>query len=208
MVSVNGSITFDPALRVDPLSDIIKAGDEPVHYRKFVYLMMHKPQGFVSSTDEPGRRTVIDLIPDTYTPFGLFPVGRLDVDSTGLLLLTNDGDLAHRLLSPKHHVEKEYVVTLDKSPEDTAADSFSRGITLDGGYCCKPATLRPSCNPLVVHVTLTEGKFHQIKRMFAALGIRVLALQRIRMGSLLLDETLDAGDIRELTAAELESIRS
>ena len=203
LVSVNGVVVFNPALHVDPVSDVIKVADETVAYRKFIYLMMHKPEGFVSSTDEPGKRTVVDLIPEAYAHFAPFPVGRLDIDSTGLLLLTNDGELAHRLLSPKRHIEKEYIVTLDKQPDDSVADSFLRGVVIDGGVCCKPAQLRLTDDPFVVHVVLTEGKYHQIKRMFAASGIRVLALKRIRMGALPLDETLATGCVRELTAEEI-----
>ena len=206
IVSVNSVITFDPGYRLDPVADIIKLDDEQIIYRKYIYLMMSKPEGFVCSTSERGKRTVMELIPESFLHYDLFPVGRLDEDSTGLLLISNDGEWAHRLLSPRHHVEKEYIVTLDKAPDSKIIEAFYNGVVLDKDFCCKPAGLILTDHPHTAHVVLTEGKYHQVKRMFAALGLHVCSLKRIRIGGLILDEALEYGSVRELTAEEITAL--
>lgn len=225
-VTVNGNVVKDSGRHIDPGTDFIVFDEEPVQYRKYVYLMMHKPQGVISATMDVQERTVLDLLDPQYAAFSLFPAGRLDKDTEGLLLLTNDGDLAHRLLSPRKHVDKTYYVELDGSVDREAAEQFRQGVALDGGYKTKPAELvllpidasgrEPSGNTGAfaekseetresrkVLVTLTEGKYHQVKRMFQAVGREVIYLKRLSMGSLQLDESIPAGGYRELTAEEI-----
>lgn len=170
-----------------------------------VYLMLHKPAGVVSSTGEPGERTVLDLLGGEYQNIGLFPAGRLDKDTEGLLLLTNDGPLAHRLLAPKNHVDKVYYLEVDGVLDQGDAEAARRGIVLADGYQCLPAVLEPISGSSA-YITLREGKYHQIKRMMAALGKPVTYLKRIRFGPLELDERLPKGGWRALTGLELEAI--
>ena len=171
-----------------------------------VYLMLHKPAGVVSATEDREEKTVLDLLPDPYPAMGLFPVGRLDKDTEGLLLLTNDGALAHRLLAPKSHVDKVYYARLDHplGPGDQAA--FAKGITLEDGLVCMPAGLEILGDGREVLVTLHEGKFHQIKRMVASRGAAVCYLKRLSMGALSLDPALGPGEYRPLTEEEVIKI--
>jgi len=203
LVMVDGIIVKDPQMKVDPITSEIYFGEERICFSEFIYLLLNKPAGYISSTYEPGKQTVVDLLPENYIHFNPFPVGRLDIDTTGLLLLTNDGAFAHQLLSPKKHVEKEYEVRTDKMPDSAVIEAFQNGVTLGDGYQCKPARLMIREDTGLLYVTITEGKFHQIKRMFAAFEIQVLALKRIRMGALVLAPSLAPGSIRELTASEL-----
>ena len=209
-VTCDGAVVKAPDTKFIAESARIEIAGAALEYTKFVYLMMHKPAGVISSTYDPRHRTVTDLLPDRYRARNPFPAGRLDIDATGLLLITNDGDLAHRLLSPKKHIEKEYEVWLDKAPGAEVAEGFRRGVTLDGGIALKPAELIYSDEPgggvYMARVILTEGKFHQIKRMFAAFGINVAALKRIRMGALALDPGLPPGGFRELVPSELAAL--
>ena len=193
----------------------IKVNGAAINYRRRVYLMMHKPDGVICATYDPQHMTVIDLLPDSYRNRNLFPVGRLDIDTTGLLLITDDGDLAHRLLSPKKHVEKEYEALLDRVPGSDVAEGFERGVIQDGGARLRPAKLfiipaedlGGNTNKIHrVNVVITEGKFHQVKRMFLVYGINVLELKRIRMGNLCLDPSLALGEHRALTNSELSLI--
>jgi len=202
---------FDKKIIASAVS--IEVGGRALHYNKYIYLMMNKPKGVISASFDPKRRTVADLLPEQYHSRKPFPAGRLDKDTTGLLLLTDDGDLAHRLLSPKMHVEKEYIAVLDRMPDDEVAEGFGRGAELGGGVRLRPAKLLTYTdsagefqhNPPggVVRVILTEGKYHQIKRMFGAYGIAVTELKRIRMGGLMLDQGLAPGKSRELSGTEL-----
>lgn len=189
--------------KADPAASEILVDGEDLGYRRSTYIMLHKPAGLLSATEDKRQSTVLDLLPPELRKQELFPVGRLDKDTEGLLLLTNDGALAHRLLAPKSHVDKLYYARLDKplGPEDQAA--FRRGITLADGTQCMPAELTLLGDGSEVHITLREGKFHQIKRMAASRGAAVLYLKRLSMGSLRLDSTLERGAYRYLTQEEI-----
>lgn len=209
-IKVNGSVVKDRGLHVDPYNDSIELNGEKIEYKEFIYLMLHKPQGVVSATEDKHEATVLDLIDPKDTVFELFPVGRLDKDTEGLLLLTNDGKLAHSLLSPRRHVPKTYeaYVDGDVGAEDVA--QFAAGVTLDDGYKTLPGELvvhsqEHDGDRLISTISLTihEGKFHQVKRMFEAVGKKVVYLKRVRMGELNLDPTLEIGTYRELTSEEM-----
>ena len=173
----------------------------------FVYLMLHKPAGLLSATEDRDQRTVLDLLPEHLRRRGLFPVGRLDKDTEGLLLLTNDGPLAHRLLAPRHHVDKTYFVRVDGELDGADAAAFAAGMMLEDGLACLPAGLEVLEQPDTALVTLHEGKYHQIKRMLAARGKPVVYLKRLTMGPLMLDPVLERGEWRPLSAEEVAALR-
>ena len=204
-VKVNGSIAPAADMKIDPECSTVLVDGQTIEYRQFRYIMMNKPNGVLSATEDAGQETVIDLLPESLRRQELFPVGRLDKDTTGLLLLTNDGGFSHSVISPKRHVAKVYraAVTgiLDKS--DVAA--FEQGMTLGDGTRCMPAKLE-ILRPSVGLATVFEGKYHQVKRMFAARGKHVTALHRLSIGGLSLDEGLLPGQYRELSAEERELI--
>lgn len=208
-VTVDGVAVRDPAMKVDPEKSRIVIGGEEVAYRRFVYLLLNKPMDVVSATTDNRDRTVIDLLSPEYQVFQPFPVGRLDKDTVGLLLLTNDGELNHRLLHPKHHVEKVYHAALAAPMTPADAEAFQEGIVLEDGYRCLPAGLRPlSSDGLLAEVTLKEGKFHQVKRMFHARGNQVTHLRRVAFGPLVLEDALSEGTFRELTEEERQALLS
>lgn len=190
--------------KVDPRASTILVDGEDLGYQPHTYVMLHKPAGVLSATEDRRQRTVLDLLPPELQRRGLFPVGRLDRDTEGLLLLTDDGDLAHRLLSPRHHVDKRYYVRVDRPL--TAADraAFQEGMVLGDGLRCMPAGLEVLGDGTEALVTLREGKFHQIKRMLAARGVAVCYLKRLSMGPLALDGALAPGAWRLLTVEETE----
>lgn len=204
-IEVNDKVVKDSSTKVDPYNSVIKVEGEVVEYKEFIYLMMNKPQGVISATEDFRDRTVIDLISDNYKVFKPFPVGRLDKDTEGLLILSNDGQLAHRILSPKKHVNKVYYAEVDGKVTEEDKLLFMEGVILDDGYKTLPAKLEilDSNNISKVKLTIKEGKFHQVKRMFLAVGKKVIYLKRIAIGGLKLDETLELGDYRELTEKEL-----
>ena len=199
-----------PALRaedkVDPDRSTVLVDGGDIGYARHVYVMLHKPAGVLSATEDPRQETVLDLLPPELKKRGLFPVGRLDKDTEGLLLLTDDGDLAHRLLSPKKHVDKVYQARLDRPLGEADRDAFARGILLEDGYRCMAAELELLGDGTEVRIVLREGKFHQVKRMTAARGSQVLSLKRLRMGPLVLDEALAPGQWRRLTPAEVQAL--
>ncbi|MDF2546222.1 MAG: rRNA pseudouridine synthase [Anaerosolibacter sp.] len=205
-VDVNGVHVKDGSVHVDPQEDVIKINGEKIHYRDVVYLMMNKPQGVISASFDPKVETVVDLVDETYRVFELFPVGRLDKDTEGLLILTNDGKLAHELLAPKKHVPKTYYARIEGRVTDDDGDAFQKGVTLDDGYVTQPASLKilKSDEVSEIELTIYEGKFHQVKRMFEAVGKKVTYLKRISMGNLKLDPQLGLGEYRELTEGELQ----
>lgn len=209
-VAVNGQPAKDSSLHVSPIKDIITVNDIQVIYKEFVYLMLNKPPGYISATEDLREPTVIDLVPEEFSHYELFPVGRLDKDTVGLLLLTNDGKLAHDLLSPKKHVPKKYFARVDGTVSENHVRLFSEGITIDDGYKTKPAELIiiSAGNSSEVELIITEGKFHQVKRMFQAVNMKVTFLKRTEFGPLLLDEDLEPGEIRELTKEELSLLRA
>lgn len=195
-----------PETQVDPATANVLLDGAAVRYQKYVYLMLNKPAGYVSATWDRNLPTVLDLLPEEYRHFQPFPVGRLDIDTEGLCLLTNDGQLAHRLLSPGRHIPKTYYVELDAPATARDARAFAAGLTLEDGYVTKPAslTILPDARAEVV---IEEGKYHQIKRMFACVGRHVRYLKRIKMNRLPLDETLLPGAMRELTQQEMELLQ-
>ena len=202
-VLVDGVPAAAPEQKLDPdRSRVLVDGEEAV-FREFTYVMLNKPAGVLSATEDARQETVLDLLPPELRRRGLFPVGRLDKDSVGLLLLTNDGDLAHRLLSPKYHVDKVYYIRTDAplTEEDRAA--FAGGVLLADGTECLPAGLELLGDGREALVTLHEGKFHQIKRMIASRGAAVCRLKRLSMGTLVLDEGLRPGGFRLLTEEEV-----
>ncbi|WP_110927275.1 pseudouridine synthase [Bacillus massiliglaciei] len=209
-VKVNEVIVKDAKKHVDPNSDHVTVHGVPVEYREYIYLMMNKPQGVLSATEDHHQKTVIDLLELDYAQFEPFPVGRLDKDTEGLLLITNDGQLAHQLLSPKKHVPKTYFAVINSEVTEADSAAFRQGVELDDGYLTKPAELNilKSGPTSDIELTITEGKFHQVKRMFEAVGKRVLYLKRISMGTLYLDEELELGEYRELTPEELKMLQS
>lgn len=185
----------------------LRVDGEAVSTETYTYLMLHKPAGLVSATQDPREKTVVSLLPEHLQRIGLFPAGRLDKDTVGLLLLTNDGPLAHALLAPKNHVDKTYLVRVEGELNGADATAFRAGVTLSDGYRCLPAELEP-LGPSEAKVTLQEGKYHQIKRMCAARGKPVVFLKRLTFGPLALDEALGPGQWRPLTGEELAALRS
>jgi len=206
-VLCNGEVIKDASAHVDENNDVITLNGKKITYRKYVYLMLNKPEGYISATYDKKYPVVTDLVPEEYSHYEVFPVGRLDIDTHGLLLLTNDGDLAHKLLSPKNHVPKTYYVKSDKPIKDGDAEVFEQGIELSEDFTTLPATLQCiSENKKESLVTICEGKFHQVKRMFEAIDNEVVYLKRISMGNLKLDEALEEGECRPLKAEEMDSL--
>ena len=202
-ITVNGVQVKDSSAHVDPSRDTVIYLGREVVYSEFVYVMLNKPEGYVSATDDKSLPYVTELLPEELRRRELFPVGRLDRDTVGLMILTNNGVLAHSLLSPKHHVAKEYYFTAAEPLDKDAERDFEQGITLADGYECKPAGLVLSEDRREGKITLTEGKYHQIKRMIASRDNRVTSLERISFGGILLDETLNRGEWRYLTDEEI-----
>lgn len=204
-VAVNGAAVRDAGQKADPKTDQITVSGRPFLFAKHIYLMLDKPAGVISASRDPKQKTVIDLVPAALRRDGLFPAGRLDRDTTGFVLITDDGNFAHRILSPKQHIPKTYLARLARPADDTLAEAFRTGVMLADGTRCMEAGLRileGGATPLA-EVVLREGKYHQIKRMFAALGNEVTALRRVKMGGLPLDETLGPGGCRVITTDEL-----
>lgn len=205
-VLVDGVPASAPDVKVSAETAAITVDGVPVSGERYTYLLLHKPAGVLTATEDSRQRTVLDLLPPELRKRGLSPVGRLDKDTEGLLLLTDDGELAHRLLSPKYHVDKRYFARVDGPLHQADVDAFAAGMTLDDGLMCLPAGLEPLAEGTCI-VTLREGKFHQVKRMLAARGAPVLYLKRLSMGPLTLDAELPIGGWRELTAEETASLR-
>ena len=203
--TVNGTVVREPDRKVDPGRDTVVFRGTPLVYRQFVYVMLNKPAGYVSATDDRSLPYVLELLPPEYRKRGLFPVGRLDRDTTGLLIMTDDGQTAHRALSPRRHVEKVYSFTcLAPLPPD-AEETFAAGMTL-GDEICKPARLSPSPDRLSGTVALTEGKYHQIKRMFERLDNKITSLKRETFAGIPLDPALAPGEWRDLTEEEIKTL--
>lgn len=209
-VAVNGVTISNPAAKVNVNQDQVFLDGAPFNYSPMLYLMMNKPQGLVSATEDARMETVLDLLTESDRLYKPFPVGRLDKDTEGLLLLTNDGDLGHVLTSPKHRVAKVYRVIIDGAFTPKDAVLFKEGLPLEENWTTLPAQaeLENPDDPSVVLITLYEGKFHQVKRMCAYIGKPVLALKRLEMGPLVLDSKLKPGDYRPLTEAEVEALQT
>lgn len=209
-VTVNGKKEKSAKLQINEDTDEICFDGQKLEYEEFVYYMMNKPQGVISATEDPKHKTVLDLLDDLARSKEVFPVGRLDIDTHGLLLLTNDGKLAHALLSPKRHVDKTYLARINGVMTDADVETFAQGVPLKD-FTCQPAKLElvsidREKDQSLVRVTIAEGKFHQVKRMVAYCGKEVVDLQRLTMGTLTLDEDLKRGEWRRLTKNELEAL--
>ncbi len=201
-VTVDGVAVKDVSKHIDPERCTLCYLGRQIVYRRYVYVMLNKPEGYVSATEDSRLPVVTELLPEELQRMELFPVGRLDRDTVGLMILTNNGPLAHSLLSPRRHVEKEYFFTAAEPLRAGAEVAFREGVTLADGYECKSAGLVLSEDRLSGRITLTEGKYHQIKRMIAAEGNRVIFLERISFGGIGLDRSLSRGEWRYLSAEE------
>lgn len=208
-VSLNGHAAIDSAVHVNPESDLIEIDGEKLVYKEHVYIMMNKPADVVSATYDPKLETVVDLLPEEYSHFGVAPVGRLDIDTEGLLFLTDDGQLAHNIISPKKHVPKKYYAIISGEVTQRDIERFKKGLRLGDGTMTMPSELKilKSGSTSEIELIIFEGKFHQVKRMFLAVGKEVAYLKRLEIGSLKLDESLKPGEFRELTEEELDSIK-
>lgn len=207
-VSVNGKVVESPDAMFNPDKDKLSLFDRPVRVRRFLYIMLNKPAGILSAAKDACTKTVVDLLPPSLYRRSLFPAGRLDKDTTGFVLITDDGDFAHRILSPKNKVYKTYEARLKRPLDEGACAAIADGITLADGTEYMPArveVIKEQAQPLV-RIQIMEGKYHQIKRMFAALDNEVISLKRTHIGGLKLDETLCEGECRELTAEERASL--
>ena len=201
-VSVDGRVIRQSDEKLDPASAAVCLDGEALRYRKAVYLMMNKPEGVITATEDENQKTVLDLLPKTLRSRGLFPVGRLDKDTSGLLILTDDGDYAHRVSAPKSGVVKRYLAEVDGEPDEEDAAAFQSGLVLADGTRCLPAELEILGDRRCI-VSVSEGKYHQVKRMLASRGKPVKALKRLSIGALDLDESLAPGEFRELSEQEL-----
>lgn len=213
IVKVNDEVVTNPKVHVNPDADNITVGGEPIDYQEFVYFMLNKPQGVISATEDVMHETVLDLLELQDSLQDPHPVGRLDIDTEGLLVLTNDGKLTHQLLSPKKEVPKTYVAEVSGIMTSEDINAFSAGITLDDDYETLPAQLvikevDEESQTSKVEITIHEGKFHQVKRMVQAVGKEVTYLKRLSMGSLKLDPTLELGSYRELTKEEIDLLKN
>ena len=202
-ITCDGAAIRDPSANIDPEKNVIAYKGEIISYSEYVYIMMNKPLGYVCSNDEPGELLVFDLLGEKYAKFDLFTVGRLDKNTGGLILITNDGKAAHNALSPKHHVEKKYEFELADPLSEQDREALEKGAELADGYVTKPCRIEMKTKTQGV-IILSEGKYHQIRRMFASVNNKVTALTRTEFGGILLDKTLDAGQWRELSDKETQ----
>lgn len=207
LVAVDGSVVRDPGASVDPERQSVTVAGASLAFKEHLYLMLNKPEGFISATEDRTQKTVLDLVPPELYRDGLFPAGRLDADTTGFVLLTDDGGFAHDILSPKHHVQKTYIATLAEPVTEECLQQVRGGIELKDGTVCLPADVR-ALSDREVELKIVEGKYHQVKRMFAAAGNRVVALQRTAMGDVTLDPQLGPGECRELSKEELSALKN
>lgn len=203
-VTINNKIVKDNSTKTDPHNDIIKYKGEPINFSKYIYIMLNKPAGIISATEDKQDTTVIDILPHDLKIKKIFPIGRLDKDTLGLLLLSNDGVFAHNTLSPKKHIQKTYYVEFNGILPDDAKEIFNKGIVLKD-FVCKPAKLK-ILSQNSAEVKISEGKFHQVKRMFNALGCKVTFLKRTAFGEIKLDPDLKEGEFRPLNNEEMEYI--
>ena len=204
-IILNDELVKKADIKINPDTDVIKIDNKEVEIKKYVYLILNKPKGYISATEDKNTKTVLELVPEKYRHRNLFPTGRLDKDTTGLMIITDDGVFAHNILSPSKHVTKTYNVTIDIPITEEMIIGFKEGIKLNDGEC-KPSNLEKIGTNTGV-VTLTEGRYHQIKRMFGCFGAKVLELQRIKIGNLSLQNNLSLGETRELTIEELNKIQ-
>lgn len=204
-VTVNKNTIRDPAAQADPQNAEITYLGQPVFYKEFIYIIMNKPKGVISASTDKSRETVVDLVPQHLKRNSLFPVGRLDKDTTGLLLITDDGDFAHRVVSPKKSILKTYIANLDGAVTVEMTEIFANGVVLADGTVCRPAFLR-ALEGTLAEIKIPEGRYHQIKRMFGTVGLGVNGLERIALGNLTLPEDIGYGECRELSENEINAI--
>lgn len=205
LITVNGETAKDVSQKIDESCAVVTYMGSRVQWRKYVYVMINKPAGYISSTEE-SPKTVMKLLPEEYSKMDCFPCGRLDIDTVGLLIITNDGPLAHELLSPRHHAEKTYFYRCSPEIGEAEAAKLCEGVDI-GGYVTKTSKVEMTDGG-EGYITLTEGKFHQIKRMFEAVGSNITYLKRVEFGTVKLDEALSEGEWRELTESELEALKN
>lgn len=208
LVTVNGETAKLYDMKIDPAADRVCCEGRDVAYRKHIYIMLNKPAGVICATRDRLSETVLELIPPEMKRRDLFPAGRLDKDTVGFVLITDDGELAHALLSPKRHVDKRYFAVLESPAREEDIRLFASGMTLNGGEKCLPAKLELTEKPNEVYITLREGKYHQIKRMAEAAGNRIVYLRRVSIGGLELDKSLKEGECREISPDELKLLKS
>ena len=206
LVTINGTVAKLYETKVDPAKDTVVSEGREVTYRKHIYIMMNKPQGVVCSTRDGESKTVLELVPPELFREGIFPAGRLDKDTEGFVFLTDDGALAHNILSPKKHISKVYFARLEKEAEDSYIDLFAQGLEIDGGDVCLPAKIEILDDRHEVYITIKEGMYHQIKRMAEAVGNKIVYLKRIKIGGVDLDPELPLGAYREMLHKEIENI--
>lgn len=208
LVAVNGERVKGISDRFDEKTADIVFDGKKLSYSKYVYIMMNKPKGVVSASEGEKALTVVDILPDEMKRKNLFPAGRLDKDTTGFVLITDDGDFAHKILSPKNHIPKTYIAVLDKPFDENVITAFEQGVELKDALCQSAEISAVDGDFTKAQVTISQGMYHQIKRMFLKFGITVLELERIKMGALFLDENLALGECRYLTPEELELIKN
>ena len=206
-VQVDGTVVRSADAKADPACQHITVEGEPLVWQRFVYYLLHKPAGYLTATEDRSAPTVLDLVPQELRRPGLAPVGRLDKDTTGLLLLTDDGALNHALCAPRRHVDKVYLARVEGEAGAADVEAFAAGLVLGDGTQCRPARLEP-LGPGLCRVTVAEGKFHQVKRMLACRGLPVQALKRLCVGPLSLEDSLKEGCIRPLREDEVEKLRA
>ncbi len=204
-VTISGEAVRDPAFAVDPKNSDIEFRGQALIFKEHIYLLLNKPKGVLSASEDKTRQTVVDLVPEEFKRNGLFPVGRLDRDTTGLLIITDDGDFAHKILSPKKNIFKTYKVTLDGNINEDIIRAFENGVVLADGTQCRSAKLK-YLSENTAEIKICEGRYHQIKRMFGTVGLGVNELERTALGGLFLPQNLAYGQCRELSKEELESI--
>lgn len=204
-VTINGVTAKKPDIKIDENIDIICLNGMELKYQKFVYLMLNKPAGYISATEDRHYPVVTELVPEEYAHYNVFPVGRLDIDTEGLLLLTNDGQFDHSMTSPKKNVYKRYFARLDKPADESDIEAFKQGMEFKD-FTAKSARLEITENPTEVYIEIAEGKFHQVKRMCERVGKNVMYLKRVAIGSLPLDEALEKGEVRPLTEDEMKRL--
>ena len=208
LILVNGAPVKKADVHIDPEKDVIVYCGRKIEYRKYTYILMNKPDGVVSATEDGRDKTVIDLLPEELQKLNLFPCGRLDKHTLGLVMLTDDGDLAHRLLSPKHHVKKKYYFESKIPLTNDEIEYLEKGATLEDGYITKPSQIELFDDKKSGYITLVEGKYHQIKRMLESVNNKITYLERVTFGPLCLDEKLGRGEWRFLSKEEIEMLEA
>ena len=206
VVKVNNQISKLFDTKIQPETDKVFVEDREIVYRKYIYIMMNKPQGVVCSTKDGVSKTVLELVPEELKRKNLFPAGRLDKDTEGFVFITDDGELSHNILSPKKHVDKEYFAVLENEADESYIEAFAQGMKIDGGDVCKPAKIDICDDKHEVVITISEGMYHQIKRMIEALGNKVVYLKRLKIGGVELDENLALGECREMLHKEISKL--